>query len=75
MIEVNALGPLRKYLGDQSKIQIPYSDGLTLEAVKEQVSLPKSEQIIVIINDRKPLKDQLVQDGDVIIFMSPISGG
>lgn len=75
MIEVKAIGALSKYMDQGSQTFVPFTEGVTLLAVKKQVSLPLSEQMIVTINGQLVVGDPTLKDGDVILVMSPVSGG
>ena len=60
----------------RSKLEIPVNEGISLNALLKQFSIPRGEVAIISINgDLFDGEDILVRDTDTIMLYPPIGGG
>lgn len=63
-------------LRQHGRVELEYeSDGVTLADVMKDLHLPQDTPRIVFLDGNAIQEDQVLGDGDVVNFVSPIGGG
>ncbi|MBI4913039.1 MAG: MoaD/ThiS family protein [Acidobacteria bacterium] len=75
MIRVLAFARYRELLG-HSDLQLPLPDPPTLEALLSEPRLrPLPGEALLAVNQRYARRNQVLQDGDEVALLPPVSGG
>ncbi|MCP4767808.1 MAG: MoaD/ThiS family protein [Gammaproteobacteria bacterium] len=81
-ISVTLFGGLRHFLPAGSsfnKCSISVDEGSSLEALLQQLPIPRQKPYIVIINDEKVSREDYaeitIQSNDEVVLLPPIKGG
>lgn len=76
MIDVLLFAGLKEAAG-QEKLQLNIS-GLTIKEMKEKLidlDLPNAKQAMIAVNEEFATDEYIVQHGDVVALIPPVSGG
>jgi len=77
MIDVLFFAGLRDAVGE-SKVTVEATN-ITVEQLKEKLlesyDLPNLQQAMIAINEEYATDDAIVENGDVVAFIPPVSGG
>lgn len=80
-VDVQLYARLRELCGDRSQIEIRVPAGASAEQCFEQLCgrfaalAPLRETVAVAVNDEYASWSRQLQDGDVVAFIPPVSGG
>lgn len=77
-IEVAVFATLRRYMPDLKlggSRQIEVKPGTTLREISDMLGLPEDEVKIIMRNHRHAEWEDVVQDGDRVVYMPAVAGG
>lgn len=72
-ITVRAFGTLRTKIGSDQKVTI--SENEPVQSIARRLSIDFDGEHLYIVNGEQTKPEALLHDGDVLVIISPISGG
>ena len=74
-ITVHPHGELTAYFGRVSRVDVPISPGITIDALLDRLGVPPGEVWVCARNGETVKPDAALADGDVLELFSPVAGG
>lgn len=76
-IEVKLFADLRRFLpkGYDGSLSFTLPAGTTVQQVIDKIGVPASDEVITGINGELGHRDDVLHDGDEVLFLSPMEGG
>lgn len=74
-IHVKLYSSLKKYApGDQSEFELSLEPGTTIAEIHTLLQIPEGDYV-ALVNGRRSDLDSELTNGDMLVFLPPISGG